>query len=51
VHRWALQRGVTLRLRGLQPSVRRVVTLAGLDPLLAPTAEPPGAPAQELALF
>jgi hypothetical protein len=51
VHRWALQRGVTLRLRGLQPSVWRVVTLAGLDQLLAPTSEPPGAPAQELALF
>jgi anti-anti-sigma factor len=51
VHRWAQQRGVTLRLRGLQPSVWRVVEPAGLDQRFADSAEPSGAPAQELALF
>jgi anti-anti-sigma factor len=50
VHRWALQRGVGVRLRGVQPSVGRVVELAGLDRLF--TAAPPeAAPAQDLALF
>jgi anti-anti-sigma factor len=50
VHRWALQRGVGVRLRGVQPSVGRVVELAGLDRLFT-AAEPAGTPAQELALF
>jgi anti-anti-sigma factor len=50
VHRWDLQRGVGVRLRGVQPSVGRVVELAGLDRLF--TAAPPeAAPAQDLALF
>ena len=47
----ALQRGIALRLRGVQPSVWRVVELAGLDAALRASAEPPAAPAQELALF
>jgi anti-anti-sigma factor len=51
VHRWALQRGVTLRLSGVQPSVWRVVEPAGLAPLFTGAAEPTGAPVQELALF
>jgi anti-anti-sigma factor len=51
VHRWALQRGVTLRLSEVQPSVWRVIEPAGLGPLFAGAAEPMGAPVQELALF
>ena len=51
VRRWTLQRGITLRLRGVQPSVWRVVELAGLDQVFTGAAEPPGPPAQELALF
>jgi anti-anti-sigma factor len=51
VHRWALQRGVTLRLSGVQPSVWRIVEPAGLDPLFTGAAEPLEAPVQELALF
>jgi anti-anti-sigma factor len=50
VHRWALQRGISVRLRGVQPSVWRVVELAGLDRLFT-AAQPDGAAAQELALF
>ena len=51
VRRWALQRGIALRLRGVQPSVWRVFVLAGLDQLFTAAGEPPAAPAQELALF
>lgn len=51
VRRWALQRGIALRLRGVQPSVWRVVELAGLAQLFTSAVEPPPAPAQELALF
>jgi anti-sigma B factor antagonist len=51
VRRWALQRGIALRLGGVQPSVWRVFELAGLDEVFAGPAEPPAAPAQELALF
>ena len=51
VRRWALQRGIAMRLRGVQPSVWRVVELAGLDQVLTGATEPPAAPTQELALF
>jgi anti-anti-sigma factor len=51
VRRWSLQRGIVLRLRGVQPSVWRVFELAGLDAVFGATPEPPSAPAQELALF
>jgi len=51
VRRWCLQRGIALRLRAVQPSVWRVVELAGLDHAFTPTAEAATAPAQELALF
>ena len=51
VHRWALQRGVRVSLRGVQPSVWRVVELAGLDRLFTAPSWPSDAPAQELALF
>jgi anti-anti-sigma factor len=51
VHRWALQRGVVVGLREVQPSVWRVVELAGLDRLFTASSEPPGTAAQELALF
>ena len=50
VRRWTLQRGIAVRLRRVQPSVGRVVELAGLDQLFG-GAEPPSAPAQDLALF
>jgi anti-anti-sigma factor len=51
VDRWALQRGVSVRLGGVQPSVWRVVELAGLDRLFTAADQPDGAPAQDLALF
>jgi len=50
VRRWTLQRGIAVRLRNVQPSVGRVVELAGLDQLFG-GAEPPSAPVQDLALF
>jgi len=50
VRRWCLQRGVDLRLRGMQPSVWRVIELSGLDRLLG-GQDAPAAPTQELALF
>ena len=51
VRRWCLQRGLAVRLRAVQPSVWRVVELAGLAHAFAPIAEAATAPAQELALF
>lgn len=51
VRRWALQRGIALSLRGVQPSVWRVFELAGLDQVLTGGSQPPLPPAQELALF
>jgi anti-anti-sigma factor len=51
VRRWCLQRGIVLRLRGVQPSVWRVVELAGLGLAFTPPTTTPAAPAQELALF
>jgi anti-anti-sigma factor len=51
VRRWCLQRGITLRLRDAQPSVWRVVELAGLDRTFSAPAERPADPVQELALF
>jgi anti-anti-sigma factor len=50
VRRWTLQRGIAVRLRRVQPSVWRVVEQAGMDHVFG-GAEPPAAPAQELALF
>ena len=50
VRRWTLQRGIAVRLRCVQPSVARVVELAGLDQLFGGT-EPPAGPTQDLALF
>jgi anti-anti-sigma factor len=51
VRRWTLQRGIALRVRGVQPSVWRVVELAGLDQVFTGAVETPTAPAQDLALF
>jgi anti-anti-sigma factor len=51
VRRWCLQRGIALRLRDVQPSVWRVVELAGLGGAFSPPAEAPADPVQELALF
>lgn len=51
VRRSSLQRGIALRLRGVQPSVWRVFELAGLDAVFTGVTEPPARPAQELALF
>jgi anti-anti-sigma factor len=50
VRRWCLQRGIGLSLRGVQPSVWRVVELAGLQQAFTAAAEPAW-PAQDLALF
>lgn len=51
IRRWCLQRHIALRLRGAQPSVWRVVELAGLDQAFTAPAEAAGGSAQELALF
>ena len=51
VRRWSLQRGIVVRLRGVQPSVWRVVELAGLEQTLCGAAESLPGPEQELALF
>ena len=51
VRRWTLQRGIALRLRGVQPSVWRVAELAGLDHVFTGAIDPLPAPPQELALF
>ena len=51
VRRWCLQRGIALRLRDVQPSVWRVVELAGLGAAFDASAEPGPDPVQELALF
>jgi anti-anti-sigma factor len=51
VRRWCLQRGIALRLHAVQPSVWRVVELAGLAQAFTPVVDAPVAPAQELALF
>ena len=51
VRRWCLQRGIALRLRDVQPSVWRVVDLAGLGAAFDASAEPGPDPVQELALF
>jgi anti-anti-sigma factor len=51
--RWCLQRGITMRLRGTQPSVWRAFEVTGLDRVFA-TAGPPPAPSPvtgELVLF
>jgi anti-anti-sigma factor len=52
VRRWALQRGIELRIRGAQPSVWRAFEVTGLDAVFA-SATGPGAspPAQDLSLF
>jgi anti-anti-sigma factor len=51
VRRWCLQRGIALRLRDVQPSVWRVVELAGLGAAFDASFEPGPDPVQELALF
>jgi anti-anti-sigma factor len=51
VRRWALQRGLALRIRAAQPSVWRVFEAAGLDAVFAASPEPVAVPAQELVLF
>ena len=52
VRRWALQRGVELRVRGAQPSVWRAFEVTGLDRVFAPSGGgSPCAPAQDLVLF
>jgi anti-anti-sigma factor len=52
VRRWALQRGIAMRVRGVQPSVWRVFEATGLDGVFASAAVPiAGPPAQDLSLF
>jgi anti-anti-sigma factor len=51
VRRWALQRGIELRIRAAQPSVWRVFEVSGLDGVFAAAPEPVAAPAQDLVLF
>ena len=51
IRRWCLQRHIALRLRDVQPSVWRVVELAGLDQAFPVPGELPAGQPQELALF
>jgi anti-anti-sigma factor len=51
VRRWALQRGIELRIRAAQPSVWRVFEVTGLAAVFAGAPGPVSAPAQELVLF
>jgi anti-anti-sigma factor len=51
VRRWALQRGIELRIRAVQPSVWRAFEVTGLDAVFGEAPEPVDAPAQELVLF
>ena len=49
--RWALQRGIELRVRGTQPSVWRVFEVTGQGGLFPCDAPAVPAPVQELVLF
>jgi anti-anti-sigma factor len=49
--RWALQRGIELRVRSAQPSVWRVFEVTGLGGLFTCDAPAVPVPVQELALF
>jgi anti-anti-sigma factor len=51
VRRWALQRGIELRIRAAQPSVWRVFEVTGLDVVFAAAHVPASTPAQDLLLF
>ena len=51
VRRWCLQRGITLLLGDVQPSVWRVFEVTGLDAAFPVSVAAPRPPAQELALF
>jgi anti-anti-sigma factor len=51
VRRWALQRGIELRIRGTQPSVWRVFEVTGVADVFAAAPDRAAPPAQELALF
>jgi anti-anti-sigma factor len=51
VRRWALQRGIELRIRGAQPSVWRVFEVTGLADVFTTVPGPVAPPAQDLALF
>jgi anti-anti-sigma factor len=51
VRRWALQRGIELRIRGTQPSVWRAFEVTGLAGVFTPDPGPVAPPAEDLVLF
>ena len=51
VRRWALQRGIELRIRGTQSSVWRAFEVTGLAGVFTPEPAPVSGPAQDLVLF
>jgi len=51
VRRWALQRGIELRIRGTQPSVWRAFEVTGLAAIFAATSDPVPGPVEDLVLF
>jgi len=51
VRRWALQRGIDLRIRGAQPSVWRAFEVTGLDGVFTAAPDPVAGPVQDLLLF
>jgi anti-anti-sigma factor len=51
VRRWALQRGIELRIRGTQPSVWRAFEVTGLAAAFTAPSEPAVPPVQDLVLF
>jgi anti-anti-sigma factor len=51
VRRWALQRGIEMRIRGAQPSVWRAFEVTGLAAVFTPASDPAAPPVQDLALF
>lgn len=51
VRRWALQRGIELRIRGTQPSVWRAFEVTGLAAVFTPASEQVPGPVEDLVLF
>jgi len=49
--RWALQRGIDLRITGTQPSVWRAFEVTGLAAVFTTASDPVAAPVQDLVLF
>ena len=51
VRRWALQRGIELRIRGTQPSVWRAFEVTGLAAVFTAASDPVPPPVEGLVLF